>query len=115
MTRVELAERLPSCSRCGGRLITSAVMPQEDDEGFPIHLELCSACDAGKPAAGALLAWFATGGGHDMSRVQEGAELLVEWTKEGMGEHGWDWSLDGAGSGPGDPVMRPAHEAPPGP
>ncbi|MFI1400412.1 DUF6300 family protein [Streptomyces sp. NPDC020681] len=94
MTRVELAENLPSCSRCGGPLISSAVMPQEDENGFPIHLELCASCDVGKPAACALLAWFGTGGGYDMARVEEGADLFVEWTKEGMAAHGWVLSAD---------------------
>ncbi|WP_406301323.1 DUF6300 family protein [Streptomyces sp. NBC_00885] len=103
VTQVELAERLPSCSRCGGPLITSAVMPQEDANGFPIHLELCSSCDADKPAAAALLCWFATGGGHDMSRVHEGADLLMEWTKEGMAEHGWCWSAHEPDEAPVEP------------
>ncbi|NUK03425.1 hypothetical protein HRW18_34565 [Streptomyces lunaelactis] len=92
MDRVELAETLPSCSRCGGPLTTSGVMPHEDASGFPIHLELCSSCDTDKPAAGALLRWFATGGGHDMARVHEGADLMTEWTKEAMAEQGWIWS-----------------------
>ncbi|MFI2352908.1 DUF6300 family protein [Streptomyces sp. NPDC019443] len=52
---------------------------------------MCSSCDTEKPAAGALLRWFATGGGHDMSRVHEGADLLMAWTREGMAEHGWSW------------------------
>ncbi|TQK42681.1 hypothetical protein FBY35_4109 [Streptomyces sp. SLBN-118] len=110
MTQVELAERLPSCSRCGGPLITSAVMPQEDADGFPIHLELCSSCDTEKPAAGALLRWFATGGGHDMSRVQEGADLLMDWTKEGMAEHGWCWSAYQADEATGEPDRPAPHE-----
>lgn len=91
MTRVELSDSLPPCSRCGGGLISSIVMPQEDTAGRPIQLELCSLCDTDKPAAAALLRWFATGGGKDMSRVAEGAELLVEWQKEGMAAHGWEF------------------------
>ncbi|MDX2824275.1 DUF6300 family protein [Streptomyces ipomoeae] len=30
-------------------------MPSDDEQGRPIHLELCAACDADKPAAGALI------------------------------------------------------------
>lgn len=105
MGRVELSGKLPACSRCRADLITSAVMPQDDDAGRPIHLELCRSCDADKPAAGPLLRWFATGGGHDPSRAQEGVRLMLEWTKEGMAEHGWYWA------GP-DEVLQPPHQVP---
>lgn len=84
-----MPDKLPQCSRCRGDLITSVVMPQNDAEGRPIHLELCAACDADKPAPGALLRWFAEGGGRDTTRAEEGARLLMEWTKEGMAGHGW--------------------------
>ncbi len=100
MHRVELSDQLPSCSRCGGKLISSAVMPQNDSAGRPIHLELCPACDAAKPAAAALLHWFATGGGHASTRAQEGAKRMLEWTKEGMAEHGWHWAEPAAGNEP---------------
>ncbi|WP_220133047.1 hypothetical protein [Streptomyces ipomoeae] len=30
-------------------------MPSDDEQGRPIHLELCAACDADKPAVGALI------------------------------------------------------------
>lgn len=89
MHRVERSDKLPQCSRCRGDLITSIVMPQDGVEGRPIYLELCAACDADKSAATALLRWFAEGGGHDVARAGEGARLLLEWTKEGMAEHGW--------------------------
>ncbi|MFE5091941.1 DUF6300 family protein [Streptomyces sp. NPDC056638] len=89
MHRVELSDKLPQCSRCRGDLITSIVMPQDDAERRPIHLELCAACDVDKPAAGALLQWFAEGGGRDVARAEEGARLLLEWTNEGMAEYGW--------------------------
>ena len=88
MHRVELSDRLPQCSRCRGDLITSVVMPQNDAEGWPIHLELCPVCHANKSAGGALVRWFADGGGRDPERLEEGARLLAEWAKEGMGEHG---------------------------
>ncbi|WP_198549475.1 DUF6300 family protein [Streptomyces kanasensis] len=100
MHHVELSDQLPSCSRCGGGLISSVVMPQNDASGRPIHLELCSVCDSDKPAAGALLRWCSSGGGHDTSRAQEGAELLLEWTKEGMAEHGWHWAESATGAAP---------------
>ncbi|MGW6744869.1 DUF6300 family protein [Streptomyces sp. NPDC055025] len=67
----------------------SGSLPKNDAYGRPIHLELCSACDTQKPAAGRLLAYFASGGGHDTSRTEEAAHLLMEWTKEGMAAHGW--------------------------
>ncbi|MFB1044458.1 DUF6300 family protein [Streptomyces chrestomyceticus] len=70
MARVELSDRLPQCSRCRGDLITSVVMPQDDEYGRPIHLELCAACDADKSAAGALIRFFAAGGGHGRRNVR---------------------------------------------
>ncbi|MEU9378454.1 DUF6300 family protein [Streptomyces sp. NPDC048255] len=66
-------------------------MPQDDAEERPIHLELCAACAADQPAAGALLRCFLNGGGRDVSRAGEGARLLMEWTREGMTAHGWYW------------------------
>ncbi|MFF5970076.1 DUF6300 family protein [Streptomyces sp. NPDC012769] len=78
-------KRLPKCSRCQGDLIASAVAPQDDAHGRPIHMELCPSCDRGdpdRPAAGILLQFFADGGGHDDSRIQEAAFLLEQWTEE---------------------------------
>ncbi|MFE1775994.1 DUF6300 family protein [Streptomyces sp. NPDC059008] len=49
----------------------------------------CAACGADKPAVGALLRWFAEGGGRDATRAEEGARLLMEWTKDYMAGHGW--------------------------
>ncbi|WP_208105507.1 DUF6300 family protein [Streptomyces sp. GC420] len=89
MVHVEEADRLPPCSRCGGGLLTSAVMPQEDESGRPIHLELCPECDVGESAAGALLEFFESGAGHDIDRAAEGAALLTAWAHEGMATHGW--------------------------
>jgi hypothetical protein len=97
MHRVEISDKLPQCSRCRGNLITSAVMPKDDADGRPIHLELCPACDADKPAAGALLRFLAEGGGRDETRGEEGARLLMEWTKESMADHGWYWEQSAAG------------------
>ncbi|WP_052433053.1 DUF6300 family protein [Streptacidiphilus carbonis] len=54
-------------------------------------LELCEACDAGKPAAGALIRYFDTAGAKDTSRTQEGAHLLLAWTREAMATYGWFW------------------------
>ncbi|MER6375912.1 DUF6300 family protein [Streptomyces mirabilis] len=91
---VEEADRLPRCSRCRGDLIISSVAPQDDEHGRPIHLELCALCDTGdvdRPAAGVLVQFFADRGGHDMTRADEGAQLLMEWTKECMATHGWYW------------------------
>ncbi|MEU6497841.1 DUF6300 family protein [Streptomyces sp. NPDC046984] len=45
--------RLPQCSRCRGYLLISAVMPQDDEQGWPIHLELCAFCDLGDAARSA--------------------------------------------------------------
>ncbi|MFD7980251.1 DUF6300 family protein [Streptomyces sp. NPDC059071] len=49
---------------------------------------------AGNPTArppGSLLQWFADGGGRDTTRAEEGAVLLLQWTRECMAIHGWDW------------------------
>ena len=92
MNRLEISDNLPPCSRCQGKLMMSAVAPQEDRHGRPIHLELCPACDTGhvgRPAAGLLLQFFTDGYGHDPDRVGEAAHLLMEWTKECMAVHGW--------------------------
>ncbi|WP_413755087.1 DUF6300 family protein [Streptomyces sp. MMBL 11-3] len=83
---------LPACTRChADRLLTLADMPKTDTYGRRIQLELCKDCDADKPAAAAVIAFFATGGGHDVSRAGEGAQLMMEWTKEGMAAYGWYW------------------------
>lgn len=89
--RVERSDRLPQCSHCRGDLIISTVMPQDDQQGRPIHLELCEACDADKPAAGALIRYFDSDGAKDTSRSQEGAQLLLAWTREAMAAYGWFW------------------------
>ncbi|MET8680006.1 DUF6300 family protein [Streptomyces sp. NPDC004647] len=91
MALVEESDKLPQCSRCRGDLITSAVTPKDDAYGRPIHLELCAACDAEKPAAKALLRFLAETGGRDETRAEECARLLMQWTKEGMAAHGWYW------------------------
>jgi hypothetical protein len=75
------------------------LMPKDDADGWPIHLELCPACATGKPAAGALLLFLAEGGDRDATRGEEGARPLLEWTKKGMADHGWYWEQ----SAPGDP------------
>ncbi|MCX5000959.1 DUF6300 family protein [Streptomyces longwoodensis] len=89
---MERSEALPPCSRCGGRLMMSAIAPQKDAQGQPIHLELCPSCDTGnveRPAAGLLLQFLGDGGAHDEKRIREAAHLMMEWTKEGMAVHGW--------------------------
>ncbi|MFD8262137.1 DUF6300 family protein [Streptomyces griseoluteus] len=94
MELLRFSDRLPQCSRCRGDLIMSDVAPQHDEHGRPIHLELCPVCDTGdvdRPAAGLLVQWFANDGGHDVSRVQEGVHLLMEFTNECMAVHGWHW------------------------
>ncbi|MFJ3229223.1 DUF6300 family protein [Streptomyces sp. NPDC086783] len=97
MSQIVRSKELPGCSRCGQEtVLTTAAMPKKDAFGQRIVLELCKACDADKPAAAALVDYFATGGGHDPARSQEGARLLMEWTKEGMAAHGWHWVETGA-------------------
>ncbi|MFE9684062.1 DUF6300 family protein [Streptomyces sp. NPDC006285] len=84
------SQTLPACSRChADRLLTLADMPKTDAYGRSIQLELCKDCDADQSAAAAVIHFFATGGGHDVSRAREGARLMMEWTKEGMAAHGW--------------------------
>lgn len=102
MARIVERNRLPQCSRCRGDLIVSAIAPKNDSYGRPIHLELCPACDAGdtaRPAAGLLVQFFADKGGHDRDRVEEGARLMADWTKECMAAHGWHWTPDPSGGG----------------
>ncbi|WP_432190647.1 DUF6300 family protein [Streptomyces sp. Tue6028] len=100
MSQIVRSQELPLCSRCGGdHLLTTATMPMKDAFGQPIELELCKKCDADQPAAAALVRFFTEGGGHDLSRSKEGAQLLMEWTKEGMAVHGWYWEQRPAGSG----------------
>lgn len=92
MATAERSEQLPPCSRCRGELMMSAVAPQTDRHGRPIHLELCYSCDTGnvdRPAAGLFLQFFADGGGHDLSRTQEATHLLKEWIEECLAAHGW--------------------------
>lgn len=94
MTHLELKDHLPQCSRCRGNLIMSAVAPENDAEGWPIHLELCPRCDSAdcsRPHAGILVQFFIDGGGRDTERAAEGAQLLIEWTKECLAAHGYRW------------------------
>ncbi|MFD6751192.1 DUF6300 family protein [Streptomyces anthocyanicus] len=91
MNEILRIQDLPPCSRCGGDLVVTVARMKPNASEQPIELELCESCDADKPAAAALLAFFTEGGGHDASRSAEGASLLMEWTKEGMAEHGWSW------------------------
>lgn len=74
-------------------------MPKTDSYGRAIRLELCKVCDADKPAASAVIRFFATGGGHDTGRADEGARLMMEWTKEGMAAYGWSWQEGPAAPG----------------
>ncbi|MFJ5220506.1 DUF6300 family protein [Streptomyces sp. NPDC088354] len=83
--RIHTAGNLPPRSRCHGPLTISVDMPQQDDQGQPIHLELCRACDTGKEAADALLAWFASGGGHDPARFKAPRALTVRAIAGGSG------------------------------
>ncbi|MFJ5933972.1 DUF6300 family protein [Streptomyces sp. NPDC093071] len=50
----------------------SAVVPEDDEDGRPVRLELCAVCDTGdadRPAAGLLVQWFTDGGGKDAGRA----------------------------------------------
>ncbi|MGW6459924.1 DUF6300 family protein [Streptomyces sp. NPDC055078] len=88
--RIERAPELPPCSRCGGQLTISAKGPV-GSLGVPVRLELCRACDSGKPAAGPLLKFLASGSGKDPSRVQEGARLIWAWERETLAAHEYHW------------------------
>lgn len=100
MNQVVRSRTLPACSRCSqDQLVTVAKMPKTDSYGWPIRLELCKVCDADKPAASAVIRFFSTGGGHDTRQAEEGARLMMEWTKEGMGAYGWFWEEAPADSG----------------
>ncbi|WP_413755187.1 DUF6300 family protein [Streptomyces sp. MMBL 11-3] len=92
MSQFVRSQTLPACTCChADRLLTLVDMPKTDAYGRRIQLELCKDCDAGKPAAAAVIAFFATGGGHDLSRAEEGSRLMMEWTKEGISAYGWHW------------------------
>lgn len=93
MNQIARSQTLPVCSRChADELMTVADMPKNDATGRRIRLELCKVCDADKPAASAVIGFFASGGGHDLSRAEEGSRLMIEWTREGMAAYGWYWS-----------------------
>ncbi|MDG9703311.1 DUF6300 family protein [Streptomyces sp. DH37] len=81
---------MPPCSRCAGALASVVQMPQHGEDGQPIVLEPCPACDAGAEAAGALLCRPA-GGGTGSSRDREGSRLVTAWLKEAMAARGWIW------------------------
>ncbi|GHH63449.1 DUF6300 family protein [Streptomyces umbrinus] len=78
MNQVVRSQTLPACSRCHqDQLLTMADMPKTDAYGRRIRLKLCKACDADKPAAAAVIGFFTTGGGHDLSRAEEGTRLMT--------------------------------------
>ncbi|MFE5093794.1 DUF6300 family protein [Streptomyces sp. NPDC056638] len=54
-------------------------------------MKLYVACAADRVTADALLRWFAEGGGRDVTRAEDAARALMEWTEEHMAEHGWSW------------------------
>ncbi|MER7983323.1 DUF6300 family protein [Streptomyces sp. NPDC095817] len=93
MIPVLRTQDLPLCSRCGDdRLITSATTVKKDAAGQLIQLELCTRCDAAKPAAAALITFITTGGADDLSRCTNRGPLTIAWMKESMAAHGWHWA-----------------------
>jgi hypothetical protein len=88
---------LPPCERCDGPVLISSESPVEGTFGQPVKLQLCPACDAGKPAAGRLIRWLESGAGRvtDEAAVKASAReagvLFAAWQKEVMAEHGYRW------------------------
>ncbi|MEU0990669.1 DUF6300 family protein [Streptomyces sp. NPDC005953] len=79
---------MPPCARCGGEPIVSLAGPV-GGFGLPVPVQLCPACDADKPAARALLAFFTSGAGFDTSRGEEAARLMGAWQGEAMAACGF--------------------------
>jgi hypothetical protein len=74
-----------SCPRCGQPGILSARVPYGWERGDGQRTNgttivvLCSRCDAGTPAAGALITFFHVHGHVTEETVQQCAELLQAW------------------------------------
>jgi len=79
----------PACTRCEGELLLAATTPPQMGS---LLLELCPACDAGKPTAGPFIRWLQAGESKkEMTpeRLAEMERLHEAWLHEVMGEHGW--------------------------
>jgi uncharacterized protein CbrC (UPF0167 family) len=87
------SDNLPPCARCGGPVLISGAVPVNDAE--PVQLQLCPACDADTPAAGAFIAWFRSGAGKvtDPQQVKDNARqaalLFDAWQEEAMTARGY--------------------------
>lgn len=93
--RYEAADKLPDCSRCGGRIIVNGATPLRDSFGRPIVLELCPSCDAEKPAAGALIRWFQSGAPADPAyrAGKRDAQRFQAWQEEALAPYGYRWMM----------------------
>ncbi|MEW2426345.1 DUF6300 family protein [Streptomyces nigra] len=81
------------CSRCGTELLLHWHGPLMTG----VWMELCTACDADRPAARAFIQWH-----HNPDRDPKALPALFEgWESETMHAHGW--------------VRAPQSEAPPSP
>lgn len=69
------------CAR-GRQPLLHAAMPDPDAAGGRSTRVLCSACDAGSPTGGELLAWFADHPVVDEADVGELSALLSRWLED---------------------------------
>jgi hypothetical protein len=57
--------------------------------GDGVDIELCSTCDAGRGAAGQLIALLEVP--ESERSVQALGDLMMTWTREAMAAKGWGW------------------------
>ncbi|WP_443029623.1 DUF6300 family protein [Spirillospora sp. NBC_01491] len=82
------APQPPTCPRCGGEGLASARVPHDVSraDGHKVKgttvVVLCPRCDAHRPAAGALITFFAVYGTVESATVDQCARLLQAWTNE---------------------------------
>ncbi|WP_327675393.1 MULTISPECIES: DUF6300 family protein [unclassified Streptomyces] len=81
------------CSRCGTELLLHWHGPLMTG----VWMELCPACDSGRPAARAFIQWYR----NPDRDPKELPKLFEDWVTETMHAHGW--------------VRAPEPDAPPGP
>ncbi|PAZ16513.1 hypothetical protein CLM62_08120 [Streptomyces sp. SA15] len=78
-------ERPRPCFRCGGDLLLEWNGPW----GTGVWMELCPACDADRPAAGAFIAWHRDPDRDPDRDPKVLPRLFEDWEAEIMHAHGW--------------------------
>ncbi|MEU2026155.1 DUF6300 family protein [Streptomyces sp. NPDC016469] len=95
--RAEDEQPARPCSRCGTELLLHWHGPWMTGVDW---LELCPACDAGRPAARAFIQWHRDAG-RDPGALPQ---LFEDWEAETMHAHGWSRAPQ-----PEAPSSPPAH------